>query len=717
MAMYSNCGRIQHAVQVFDEMTVEDSVSYNVIIRGFGLNGFEEEALMVFNRMVGLGFSPCSFAVKSALQSSAELRYFREGMSIHGYVLRNGLVPETSVCNSLISMYAKWGRIDIAEKVFDNMGERDLVSWNAMISGFCQNGFGTEALGVFVSMKREKTWVFNEVTLLGLVQACGLSRNLDSGASLHAHLTGLGFLSNVWIKTSIMDMYAKCSRVDYATKVFEELHDKSLVSWNSLIAGYCQNGYEIEALELFHLMLQDTYLRPDCITMANVLPAYIGLGDLQLGQCIHGFIIKQGFDLNSDFVLATVIIDMYAKCLDIESGFELFMILDNPTLASWNAMIFGFVLNCQASDGLRLFNQMLQSGHMPDSVTVTAILQACSVLGSSRLGLSIHSFILRRNSMALSLCVSNALLDMYVKWGRLEIAKVLFNNMHEKNCVSYNTIIFGNAKVGLPIETFELFNEMRYENQHEQASIAIIGVLQACARSGDLRLGESIHTQVLKCGFQCDNFVTNSLMDMYAKCGSFNSAHHLFNQFGPVRETSSWNVMIAACGIHGYGKEACHLMENAENDGYVPDSITFVNLLSACSHSGLIKEGCKYFRIMIEKYGIHPSSEHLGCMVDMFSRAGKVEEAYEMMMEIGERLKLESAWGALLGGCRMNGKVEVGEIASEKLSRLAPQHCGYYALLSNTYAMAGRWDEVAKVRGVIGEMGLVKKPGFSTVKI
>lgn len=707
--MYVKYGRVRDVVQLFEEMPARDAFSYNSLIWEFGLNGFHEEALMVFEWMKELDSSLDSGSVSRAILACGELGCVQKGALIHHYVSRNGFGSDVQVVNSLISMYTKVDRLDQARSLFNDMHKRDLVSWNSMILGYARRGNWVETFNLFQSMKVE-SFSPNRITFLGLIVACGQAEDLATGKSIHCHLICAGLLRDVRVGTSIVDMYSKCGRADCAREVFEDLQERSLVSWNALIVGYSQNGYGFEAVKLFRQMLRESNFKPDSITIANVVPACASLAELQRIQSVHGFIVKKGFELYSDVVLGTAMVDAYGKCLDIESACFLFSCIKKSNTATWNAMISGYNINGQPCRGLQLFLGMLQGELLPDSVTLVTVLQSCGQIGSLKQGMLVHGFCIYRGFNSY-VTVANAMIDMYMRCGCVGSAQLLFNSMTVRNTVTWNTMLCGSVKMGLSVIALKLFREMLLENQLRPDQVTMISIAQSTAFStGHV---EMIHGFVLKIGLDSDTLVANSLMDAYAKNGSINNAWSLFEEMGQSRDQSSWNVMIAGCGMNGQGEVACSLIPRMEEDGFLPNSITFVSLLSSCSHCGMLDEGRQSFDLMIKKYRIQPSLEHYTCMIDMFGRAGRLEEAYLLIKTMPKELDCDVVWGALLSACKLRMNVELGQLSGEQLSRLAPNNCGYHTLLSNVYASAERWDEAAEARKVFENGRLIKKPGLS----
>ncbi|XXG90648.1 hypothetical protein AAC387_Pa12g2367 [Persea americana] len=514
--MYVKFGRVRDAVQLFEEMPVRDAFSYNSLIWGFGLNGFHEEVLMVFEQMQALDFSPDLGSVARAILACGELGCVKKGALIHHYVSRHGFGSHVEVVNSLISMYTK----------VENLGP-------------------------------------NRITFLGLIMACGQAEDLVNGKSIHGHLICAGLLRDVRVGTSVVDMYSKCGRADCAREAFEELQERSLVSWNALIVGYSQNGYDYEAVDLFRRMLRESNIKPDSVTIANVVPACASLAELQRIQSVHGFIVKKGFGFYSDVVLGTAMVDAYSKCLDIKAACFLFSCIEKPNTATWNAMISGYNINGQPCRGLQVFLGMLQGEVLPDSVTLVTVLQSCGQIGSLKQGMLVHGYCSCRGFDSY-VTVVNAMIDMYIRCGCIESAQLLFNSMTMRNTVTWNTMLCGSVKMGLSVIALKLFRKMLLEDQHKPDQVTMISIAQSSAFS--VGHGEMIHGFVLRIGLDSDTLVTNSLIDSYAKNGSINNAWSLFEQMGHSRDQTSWNVMIAGCGINGQGQEAFSLIPRMEED-------------------------------------------------------------------------------------------------------------------------------------------------------
>ena len=721
--MYLKFGKNVGAYQLFEKMPSRDKKSYDFAVCRFGSGRFFEETLVLFEEMLALGLLPCLEAVRLAVFACGELRRLDKWQQLRGFIVDYGLDRNPVIANSLISMYIKMGRLDLACCTFGAMEERDVVSWNSLITGYVQAGNWAAALNVFLTMKDHGNIIHNNITLLGLVVACGQAGYLDRGRSIHGHCVRAGLLSDFRLGTAILDMYAKCGSIESAEMLFREgMFNKSLVSWNSLISGYSKTGYNHKAVILFKNMSASSNVKPDSITLANVIPAYSGLGRPEGIRSIHALILKRGLEMGADVVLGTAMLDAYGKCSDVAAAENLFACIKGADTPTWNSMLTAYYLNNNVHQGMLLFLRMLRSHVLPDAVTVVLLLQMYGQLGSLKLGSMAHGYCLTKGFSS-HLKIENAVLDMYMRCSSMEASEQLFRQMNMKNVVTWNTMLSGYVKIASHSRTMILFSQMQLESVCRPDSVTLICLIQSSAALLGSHGTDVAHAFVLKLGFASDTVVVNALMNAYAKSGIIENARSLFVHMGQIRDQCTWNVMIAACGMNGQGEKACALLKEMNEDGYEPDSITFTSLLSACSHSGMIDEGCKYFDLMVNKYNIHPDLEHWTCIIDMFGRAGRLDEAYQLITNSLDHNRFGiipsdsgAIWGAFLEACRMYKNIERGELAGKKLLQLSPQNSGYPILLSDLYASTMQWDEVVKVRQVLNNRSLVKEPGFSSLK-
>ncbi|KAF6166096.1 hypothetical protein GIB67_023806 [Kingdonia uniflora] len=348
-----------------------------------------------------------------------------------------------------------------------------------------------------------------------------------------------------------------------------------------------------------------------------------------------------------------------------------------------------------------------------DTHTYPFYLKACAKCFDVREGERVHGIVVRNGFEAL-VFVQNALVHLYSACGMAESGYRLFEEMPERNRVTWNSVINGFAINGRPNEVMTLFREMGFEGVLPDG-FTMVSLLTACVELGALALGRRAHVYLLKIGLNKNLHVGNALIDLYAKCGSIGEAHCIFNEIG-VRSVVSWTSLIVGLAVNGFGKEALDFFKELEEEGLVPSDITFIGVLYACSHCGMVDEGFAYFKRMKEEYSIVPKIEHYGCLVDLLGRAGFVQEAYEFVQNMA--LKPNAVvWRTLLGSCMTHGHLALGEVVRARLLQLEPKHSGDYVLLSNLYASEGRWSDVQTVRRNMFQKGLRKSPGHSLVEL
>jgi pentatricopeptide repeat protein len=376
-------------------------------------------------------------------------------------------------------------------------------------------------------------------------------------------------------------------------------------------------------------------------------------------------------------------------------------------------MILGHVKCGQGQKALELFQQMQQEGVQSDPVTFVGVLNACASMAALEEGRHAHEQIIQSGYESVAF-VRNSLIDMYAKCGSMEDAKRVFNKLPSRDVVSWNVMIFGHVKYGQGQKALELFRQLQEEGVQPDF-MTLVGVLNACASVVALEQGRRAHDWVIKSGWDSNVFVGNSLIDMYAKCGSLEDALKVFNKM-PSRDVVTWNAMIGGYAIHGHGKEALKQFEQMHEEGVQPDDTTFVCLLSACSHSGLVDEGLRFYSSMSTVYMISANLQHYTCMVDLLGRAGRLHEAENMVLAMPYKPQV-AAWRALLGACRIHGNVEMGERVAKQVLELEPENAAGYVLLSNLYTATGNRDLSKNIERQRKERSVKKHPGRTWIEV
>ncbi|KAG6583948.1 Pentatricopeptide repeat-containing protein DOT4, chloroplastic, partial [Cucurbita argyrosperma subsp. sororia] len=644
------------------------------------------------------------------LQLCAEQKSIRDGRRVHSIIESNEVVIDGILGAKLVFMYVKCGDLREGRMIFDKLSEKKVFLWNLMISEYSGSGNYGESINLFKRML-ELGINPNSYTFSSVLKCFAAVARVEEGMQVHGLICKLGFTSYNAVVNSLISFYFVGRKVRSARKLFDEMSDRDVISWNSMISGYVKNGLEDRGIEIFLRMLVFS-VDVDLATMVNVLVACANMGTLSLGKTLHSYSIKAAAALDRDVMFNNTLLDMYSKCGDLNSAIRVFERMDEKTVVSWTSMIAGYVREGLSDGAIELFNEMKSRGVLPDVYAVASILHACATNGNLNSGKSLHNYI-RENNLETNSFVSNALMDMYAKCGSMRDAADVFSHMKRKDVISWNTMIGGYSKNRLPNEALSLFAEMQRESKPDGTTVACI--LPACASLAALDKGREIHGYALRNGYSKDKFVANALVDMYVKCGLLVLARSLFAMI-LNKDLVSWTVMIAGYGMHGYGSEAVSAFNQMRIAGIEPDEVSFISILYACSHSGLLDEGWNFFNIMKKECQIEPNLEHYACMVDLLARTGNLARAHKFI----ETMPIKpdaTIWGALLCGCRIHHDVKLAEKVAERIFELEPENTGYYVLLANIYAEAEKWEEVQKLRTRIGQRGLKKNPGCSWIEI
>ncbi|OVA04359.1 Pentatricopeptide repeat [Macleaya cordata] len=579
-----------------------------------------------------------------------------------------------------------------------------------MMGGYLRNEQFSQTLELYHTM-RSLGLETDSYTCTFALKACTSLSDFETGKRIMRNAVDGGLENDRFLGSSMINFLVKFGEMDEAQTIFDELPHRDVVCWNSIIGGYVQIGHFDMVFNLFFKM-QGCGIRPSPITMTSLIQACGGIGKLELGKCIHGYL--NGLGMGSDILVLTSLVDMYSKIGDTESARWVFDRMPTRNLVSWNAMISGYVQNGLVFDGFDLFHGLISSDCGFDSATIVSLLQGSAQISSLDNGKVIHGCILRRG-LESNLILSTAIVDLYAKSGALKMASSVFSKMMERNVISWTAMLMGLAQNGHAEEALKLFGLMQEEGVAANA-VTLVSLIHACAHVGSLKKGRSIHAHLIRYNFAFDEVIKTALVDMYAKCGKLDSAKMVFDDGLISKDVVLWNSMITGYGIHGHGDEAIAVYSQMKKVGVQPNQTTFISLLSACSHSGLVEEGMNLFQIMNRDNGISPSEKHFACLVDLLGRAGRLEEAEalisQMPFEPGN-----SVLEALLSGCRTHKRIDMGIRTADRLLSLDSMNPGIYVILSNIYAQGGRWNEVDYVRGLMRKRGLRKTPGYSLIEV
>ncbi|XP_031478545.1 pentatricopeptide repeat-containing protein At3g24000, mitochondrial-like isoform X1 [Nymphaea colorata] len=573
-----------------------------------------------------------------------------------------------------------------------------------------------EAFSLLVEGKELESGVY-----VPLLQECLARKSVFEAQALQARMIKTGIHENLFLSTFMINVYAKCGRMEYARRMFDNMPQRNVVTWTALMTGYTHNSQPMSTARVYCEMLESGAY-PTNYTLGTVLSACFSLNDVNFGRQIHGFSVKYGIE--DDISVANALCSFYSKTGCIKSGLQVFQRMPEKNVISWTTIISAVDDNGEPEMGLQLFGEMLTEGVEPNEFTLTSVLGACCVMQALDVGKQLHGFIIKIG-LETNAPVRNSIMYMYLKNGEIEDSHKLLDNMDEMSLITWNKLIAGHAQMmdrmgndlsahHSGLQALRIFQKMNRSTTNPDL-FTFSSVISVCSKLVGLEQGEQIHAQTIKTGFITDVVVGSAVVNMYSKCGSIEKASRAFVEM-PTRTLISWTSMITGFAQHGRCHEALHLFEEMRLAGVRPNKVTFVGVLSACSHAGLVDDCLKYFDMMKREYGINPVMDHYACVIDMFVRIGELDKASTFVREM-EIEPNEFIWSILLAGCRSHGNMDLGFVAAERLLELKPKDTEIYFMLLNTYLQAERWKDLSRVRKIMKEEKIVKLQDWSWISI
>lgn len=707
---YGSYGIVSNAQNLFNEMPDRNVVSWTSLMVSYSDNGSKEQVINTYQRMrhegiccnennIALAISSCGFLVNTLL-----------GHQLLGHVIKFGLETKVSAANALISMFGGCGDIDEACNIFNQMNERDTISWNSIISANAQNALYEEPFRYFCWMRSVHEEI-NYTTLSILLSVCGSVDFLKWGKGVHGLVVKYGLEPNICLCNTLLNMYSAAGRSEDAELIFRRMPEKDLISWNSMLACYVQDGRCLCALKVFAEML---WMKKEInyVTFTSALAACLDPEFLDEGKILHSFVIVLG--LQDNLIIGNTLITFYGKCHKMAEAKKLFQRMSKYDKVTWNTLIGGFADNSEPNEAVAAFKLMREGGTCDvDYITIVNTLGSCLTKEDLiKYGTAIHAHTVV-TGFDLDQHVQSSLITMYAKCGDLHSSSYIFDKLVFKTSSVWNAIITANARYGFGEEGLKLVVRMRSAGiEFDQFNFST--ALSVAADLAMLEEGQQLHGSTIKLGFEFDHFVVNAAMDMYGKCGELDDALRILPQ--PTnRSRLSWNTLISIFARHGHFQKARETFHGMLKLGVKPDRVSFVCLLSACSHGGLVDEGLAFYASMTSEYGIQPGIEHCVCMVDLLGRSGRLVEAESFIREMPIPPN-DLVWRSLLASCRIYRDLDLGRKAAECLLELDPSDDSAYVLYSNVFATIGKWKDVEDVRGRMGENKIQKKPAHSWVK-
>ncbi|ESQ41266.1 hypothetical protein EUTSA_v10012703mg [Eutrema salsugineum] len=624
--------------------------------------------------------------------------------AIHCDVVKKGSCLDLFASNILLDAYVKAGFANDALKLFDEMPERNNVSYVTLSQGnACE-----DPVGLYTRLHREGHEL-NPHVFTSFLKWFVSSDKAEIGWWLHPPIVKLGYSSNAFVGAALINAYAVCGFVDCARSVFEGILCKDIVVWTGIVTCYVENSFFEDSLELLSCMGMAGFM-PNNYTFAMALKASIGLCAFDFAKGVHARILKTCYELDPH--VGVGLLQLYTQLGDMSDALRVFNEVPKNDVIPWSFMIARFGQNGFCNEAVDLFIRMRQAFVVPNEFTFTSTLNACAIGKCYGLGKQIHGLVVKAG-FDLEVYVSNALIDVYTKCERMDTAVKLFAELSSRNEVSWNTIIVGYENLGEGEEALSMFREA-LRNQVSVTEVTCSSAISACASLASMELGSQVHGLAIKTGNAEKVAVSNSLIDMYAKCGDIKDAQSVFNKI-KTKDVPSWNALISGYSTHGLTREALRIFDIMKDCDYKPNGLTFLSVLSGCSNAGLVDEGQDCFESMIRDHGIEPCLEHYTCMVRLLGRSGRLEKAMELIQGIPYEPSV-MIWRAMLSASCVQNNVEFAKRSAEEVLKINPKDEATYVLLSNMYAGAKQWADVASTRRSMKEKGVKKEPGLSWIE-
>ncbi|KAL8151893.1 hypothetical protein V2J09_021701 [Rumex salicifolius] len=671
-------GQTRMAMWLFSEMRNSgcrpDSSVYNALITAH-LHSRDktkalDKALGYFNKMKGLErCKPNVVTYNILLRAFAQARNVEQVNFLFKDLEESIITPDIFTFNGVMDAYGKNGMIREMEYVLTRMKSSqcrpDAITFNLLIDAYGKKQEFEKMEQVFKSLQRSRERP-TPATFNSMITNYGKARQREKAEYVYERLKELGYKPNYITYESMIMMYGFCDcvsrarevfdelvasgkelksgHVDHALGVFEQMDERDIISWNSMITGYNQRGFNAEALNLLTRMMKDSSLKPDKFTLASALSACCNTQNLRAGKQIHGHIIITQFDTFG--AVENALISMYSKCGGIESAKRM---IESTKISNLNMIAF------------------------------------------------------------------TSLLDGYLKLGDVSPARHIFDSLKNRDVVTWTAMIVGYVQNGLNNDALSLFRSMIKEGPKPN-NFTLAAMLSVSSSLASLDHGRQIHGVALRSGEAKSVSVGNALINMYAKAGNIPNARRVFSLVQFKNDAVSWTSMIIALAQHGLGEEAIELFEKMLGLGIKPDHITYVGVLSACIHIGLVEKGKSYYEMMMTLHKIEPTQSHCACMIDLLGRAGQLQEAQDFIAKMPVEPDV-IAWGSLLAACKVHKNAEVARFAGERLLEIDPNNSGAYMALANVYSACGRWEDAGKIRRQMKEKGVKKDQGFSWLQI
>ncbi|KAH7438941.1 hypothetical protein KP509_04G038000 [Ceratopteris richardii] len=628
------------ALQVFHKLAFRKEYTWTSLIQGYVQSGNGKAALDLLPKMWEDNVSPSHYTYLALVKACSAMGDLARAKEVHAEIVQEGFEVDTFVSNALIDMYAKCSSLEEAYDVFEGLSSVDIVSWNTLIAGYADNLFAEKA---FRCQEQMQTQGFqpDELTYLSCLKACSTIGAIEKGQELHYQIVRRELDQYPFICNGLIDMYVKCGYLKEALGVFDDMLDPDVVAWTSIMAGFIEHSLGDEVIACLERMLIEQVL-PNEVTYIYALKACSIAKKAVQGQELHSEIVKRGFEL--DCMVGSSVVDMYAKCSLLMEAQKTFDQLPVQDTVSWNAIISAYVEAGLGRQGLENFEKLQSKGLSPNASTFACVLRGCGTIGAVNEGLKLHGHVVEVGFDSL-LAVGHSIVYFYSKCGWLTEALEEFSKLLPIEDVQiWNSLISGLVKYEDCEKALFLFACMQ-----EQGLLPDNGtfstILKACGKTSTLEFGRRLHSQI-RSSRSFDSVMGIALIDMYSRCGVVVDKHLVHHQVSTM-DIVEWSAIITSYARLGETDLVLTALEEMRENGLCPNEITFLSVLSTCAHAGFLEQGQKYYDCMRKEFGIAPTMKHYNCMLDLFIRAGQIDNAMLILEEMP--MQDHASWAILFG--------------------------------------------------------------------
>eukprot|EP00250_Pteridium_aquilinum_P015780 c22758_g1_i1 orf=352-2967(-) len=580
------------------------------------------------------------------LQVASKQKDLKAAHRLHSVIISNGFESDAFLIDHLIRLFTLCGKLLESQQVFHKISKANVYSWNALIQAHARLGEEDRILKL-LELMGQMGCIPDKCTFCCVLKACGCIIDLSHGMLIHDQIVSFGMESDLLVGSALLFMYGKCGSLDSMRRLFDSLPNRDIVSWCTVICALGDHGDGLAAFDFFRRM-QCEGVEPNEVVFLSLLKACIALGVRWQGMMVHDAIIRCGYQ--SDKAISNTLVDMYAKCGSVDEAYQIFCTAACKDVVTWGAMMSGYAQHGYASCAFNLFKEVHQVGIEPSQAIALCALKACSSLGALKEGMLTNCCIVSDGFEA-DVGVGSALIDMYGRCGCLLEAQKVFKLMKEQDIAAWGTLIAGYAQCGLDYQAFELFAKLEDRSLSPDAGI-FLSILKACTSTGSLERGRLVHGQVTKLGFFLEGLFGSSLVNMYAKLGSFKDAQTIFNDMENP-DVASWGALIGGYAHYGHGSLALKLYSKMHTRSMKPDKAVYLCALKACGSIGALVEG-RFIHNQVLDSGLELEMAVGGSLVDMYSKCGSLDEALKVLKELPKQSAV--SWAPLIEGCVQHGK-------------------------------------------------------------